>query len=153
MDIYCIERNLNAEYKRISKIPENERNKIINFVKEIKITGITGHREYFYLTRLKVIYNNLGKKFLNPDKDDIIDMFLKFEEKYTDKTIMDYENVMRRFYKWLYGNLPDFMNIKFNHKSSHDKKIDLITRYDMEELINAYNNTRVEALISLLYDS
>ena len=92
-------------------------------------------------------------KFLNPEKSDIIDMILKFKEKYTDKTMIDYESVMKRFYKWLYGPLPDFMNIKFNHKSSHDKKMDLITRSDMDELIGACNNTRDKALISLLYDS
>lgn len=45
------------------------------------------------------------------------------------------------------------MNIKFNYKKSHDKEIDLITRYDINELINACNNTRDKALISLLYDS
>ena len=36
----------------------------------------------------------------------------------------DYENVTKRFYKWLYGALHDFINIKFNHKASHDKKVD-----------------------------
>ncbi|KJE49160.1 MULTISPECIES: site-specific integrase [Acidiplasma] len=153
MDIYSIDRDLNAEYKRINKIPEKERKTIISFVKEIKITGITQHREYFYLTRLRVIYNNLQDKFLNPGKEDIIDMILRFKEIYTDKTIMDYENVMKRFYKWYYKSLPDFMDIKFNHKSSHDKKMDLITRYDIERLIGACNNTRDKALVSLLYDS
>ena len=153
MDIYSIDRDLNAEYRRIGKIPEKERKIIISFVKEIKITGITQHREYFYLTRLRVIYNNLQDKFLAPSKEDIIDMILSFKEKYTDKTMMDYENVMKRFYKWYYKSLPDFMALKFNHKSSHDKKMDLITKYDIERLIGACNNTRDKALISLLYDS
>ena len=92
-------------------------------------------------------------KFLNPDKNAIINMFLDLKKKYTDSTIMDYENVMKRFYKWYYGKLPDFMDIRFNHKSSHDKKMDLITRYDIERLIGACNNTRDKALVSLLYDS
>ncbi len=153
MDIYSIKRDLNSEYKRLDKIPKNERNKIIDFVNEIKITGITEYREYFYLVRLRMICLYLKNKFLNPDKKAIINMFLDLKEKYSDSTIMDYENVMKRFYKWLYGKLPDFMDIKFNHKKSHDKKIDLITRYDIEELINACNNTRDKALISLLYDS
>ena len=153
MDIYSIKRDLNSEYKRLDKIPKNERNKIIDFVNEIKITGITEYREYFYLVRLRMICLYLKNKFLNPDKKAIINMFLDLKKKYSDSTIMDYENVMKRFYKWLYGKLPDFMDIKFNHKKSHDKKIDLITRYDIEELINACNNTRDKALISLLYDS
>ncbi len=153
MDIYSIKRDLNSEYKRLDKIPKNERNKIIDFVNEIKITGITEYREYFYLVRLRMICLYLKNKFLNPDKKAIINMFLDLKKKYSDSTIMDYENVMKRFYKWLYGKLPDFMDIKFNHKRSHDKKIDLITRYDIEELINACNNTRDKALISLLYDS
>ena len=153
MGIYAIERNLNSEYKRLGKVPQEEREKIIEFVNEIKITGITQHRELFYLVRLRVIYNHLKNKFLKPDKKDIIDMVLELKEKYTDKTMGDYENVMKRFYRWLYGSLPDFINIKFNHKASHDKKVDLITRADMEEMIGACNNTRDKALISLLYDS
>ena len=153
MGIYAIERNLNSEYKRLGKVPQEEREKIIEFVNEIKITGITQHRELFYLVRLRVIYNHLKNKFLKPDKKDIIDMVLELKEKYTDKTMEDYENVMKRFYRWLYGSLPDFINIKFNHKASHDKKVDLITRADMDEMIGACNNTRDKALISLLYDS
>ncbi|MFG1389607.1 hypothetical protein [Acidiplasma aeolicum] len=39
-------------------------------------------------------------KFLNPDKNAIINMFLDLKKKYTNSTIMDYENVMKRFYKW-----------------------------------------------------
>ena len=55
MDTYSIDKELNAKYRRINKIPEKEGNRIIELVKEIKITGITGHREYFYLYRLRVI--------------------------------------------------------------------------------------------------
>ena len=153
MDIYSIDRDLDSEYKRLDKIPENERTKIIDFVNEIKITGITKYREYFYLVRIRMIYGILGDKFLNPDKKAIINMFLGLKKKYTDSTIMDYENVMKRFYKWHFGSLPDFMDIKFNHKSSHDRKMDLITRGDIERMLDACNNTRDKALISLLYDS
>ena len=153
MDIYSIDRDLNAEYRRLDKIPENERNQIIDFVNEIKITGITKYREYFYLVRLRMIYKHLKEKFLNPDKKAIISMFLELKKSYSDSTIMDYENVMKRFYKWLFGSLPDFFNIKYSHKSSHDKKMDLITRGDIERMIDACNNTRDKALISLLYDS
>jgi integrase/recombinase XerD len=153
MDIYSIDRDLNAEYKRLDKIPENERNQITDFVNEIKITGITKYREYFYLVRLRMIYEHLKEKFLNPDKKAIISMFLELKKNYSDSTIMDYENVMKRFYKWLFGNLPDFLNIRYSHKSSHDKKMELITRGDIERMIDACNNTRDKALISLLYDS
>ena len=153
MDIYSIDRDLNAEYRRLDKIPENERTQIIDFVNEVKITGITKYREYFYLVRLRMIYEHLKEKFLNPDKKAIINMFLELKKNYSDSTIMDYENVMKRFYKWLFGSLPDFFNIKYSHKSSHDKKMELITRGDIERMIDACNNTRDKALISLLYDS
>ena len=153
MDIYSIDRDLDSEYKREDKIPENERTQIIDFLNEIKITGITKYREYFYLVRLRMIYNHLEDKFLNPDKKAIINMFLDLKKRYTDSTIMDYENVMKRFYKWHYGSLPDFLNIKFGHKASHEKKMDLITKGDIDRLIDACNNTRDKALISLLYDS
>ena len=94
MDIYSIDRDLDSEYRRLDKIPENERTQIIDFVNEIKITGITKYREYFYLVRIRMIYGILGDKFLNPDKKAIINMFLGLKKKYTDSTIMDYENVI-----------------------------------------------------------
>ena len=81
MGIYAIERNLNSEYKRLGKVPQEEREKIIEFVNEIKITGITQHRELFYLVRLRVVYNHLKNKFLKPDKKDIIDMVMELKEK------------------------------------------------------------------------
>jgi site-specific recombinase XerD len=75
-----------------------------------------------------MIYGHLKEKFLKPDKKAIINMFLELKKKYSDNTIMDYENVMKRFYKWLSGNLSDFLNIRYSHKLSHDKRMDLITR-------------------------
>ena len=66
MGIYAIESNLFSEYNRLGRIPQRE--KIIEFVNEIRITGITQHRELFYLVRLRVIYNHLKNKFLKPDK-------------------------------------------------------------------------------------
>lgn len=47
----------------------------------------------------------------------------------------------------LYGN------IKVSRKPSHDKKIDLITRADINEMIRNCNNARDKAIISILYDS
>jgi len=106
MGIYLIDRDLNAKYSRLNKIDKKAGNAIKNFVNEIKIAGITKYMEYFYLVRLRVIYNYLHEKFLNPDKKTIIDMLLKFREKYSDKTLMDYEQVMKRFYKWKFERLP-----------------------------------------------
>ncbi len=113
--IYQIERDIRSEYKRYDHIPEKERNIIFNFINELKITGITEHRIYFYLVRVRVIYNYLGDKFLDPEKNDIINMFLKFREKYTYKTILDYEGVLKRFYKWRYGKVPEFLE-KFRNE-------------------------------------
>ena len=70
---YSIDMELNAKYRRINKIPNKERSRIIELVNKIKIIGITDLMEYFYLNRLRVIYNNLNLKFLELDKGDIID--------------------------------------------------------------------------------
>ena len=151
--IYQIERDIMGEYKRYNNIPEKERNIIFNFINELKITGITEHGIYFYLVRVRVIYNYLGDKFLDPEKNDIINMFLKFREKYTYKTISDYEGVLKRFYKWRYGKVPEFLEIKIYNRPSHDKQLELITKSDIEAMIGSTNSLRDKALISLLYDS
>ncbi len=154
MAIYLIDRDIKSEHARLDKIDPEARNEILDFVDEIKITGITNFRELFYLTKLRVIYNSLQDKFLNPEKKDIIRMLLDFKKKYTDQTLIDFETAMKRFYKWKFGTLPDYMeNIKVSRKPSHDKKIDLITRADVDEMIRNCNNARDKALISILYDS
>jgi len=76
MAIYLIDRDIKSEHARLDKIDPEARNEILDFVDEIKITGITNFRELFYLTKLRVIYNNLQDKFLNPEKKDIIRMLL-----------------------------------------------------------------------------
>jgi len=111
MAIYLIDRDIKSEHARLDKIDPEAMNEILDFVDEIKITGITNFRELFYLTKLRVIYNNLQDKFLNSDKRDIISMLLNFKKKYTDQTFIDYETVMKRFYKWKFGILPDYMEI------------------------------------------
>ncbi|AGO61225.1 MULTISPECIES: tyrosine-type recombinase/integrase [Ferroplasma] len=154
MAIYGVERDIKSEHTRLGKINAEARNAILDFVDEVKITGITGFRELFYLTKLRIIYNNLQDKFLNPDKRAIITMLLDFKKKYTDQTLIDYENVMKRFYRWKFGTLPDYMaNLKVSRKPSHDKKMDLITRADIDEMINNCNNARDKAIISIPYDS
>ena len=154
MAIYLIDRDIKSEHARLQKINPEAREAILDFVDEVKITGITGFRELFYLTKLRIIYNKLQDKFLNPDKKAIITMLLDFKKKYTDQTLIDYETVMKRFYRWKFGTLPDYMsNLKVSRKPSHDKKIDLITRADVDEMINNCNNARDKAIISILYDS
>ena len=149
-----MDRDLAGEYARLNKIDEKSRNAIKDFVDEIKITGVTKHREYFYLVRLRIIHNEMQDKFLNPDKKSIIEMLLKFKERYSDATFKDYEQVLKRFYKWELGSLPDFIaNLKFGHKPSHDRKMELITRDDIDKMLDSCSNSRDKALISVMYDS
>ena len=154
MGIYLIDRDLAAEYARLDKLEEKARETIKDFVDEIKITGITKYREYFYLVRLRIIYSEMQDKFLNPDKKSIIEMLLKFKERYSDATFQDYEQVIKRFYKWKLGTVPDYIaNLKFGHKASHDRKIDLITRGDIDKMVDSCTNSRDKAFVSILYDS
>jgi len=50
MAIYLIDRDIKGERARLDKIKPEAREAILDFVDEIKITGITVFRELFYLT-------------------------------------------------------------------------------------------------------
>ena len=170
--IYDIDRNLELCKDRLKKdgeIPEEVKDAILNFTRKLNRDGISKHRQYFYIERLKIITRIMGKKFLNPtpkDLDDAMDGLIEAKVKrkrsysegegYSERTISDVVFSLKRFYS-------DYKNGKYlekasklktnNHASKLKKPEDLITKEELNALLKACINERDRALISMLYDS
>ena len=170
--IYDIDRNLElckGRLKRDNGIPEEVKNAILNFTKKLNRDGISKHRQYFYIERLKIIARIMGNKFLNPtpkDLDNAMDGLLEAKarvkrsysegEGYSERTISDVVFSLKRFYRdYKDGKyLEKASKLKTNNHASKEKKPeDLVTREELNALLKACINERDRALISMLYDS
>jgi len=164
--VYQIDRNLELSKRRLENdnvIPEEAKKAILDFVDNLALEGISKHRQYFYIERLKIVAKIMGDSFINPKKEDIKSAILKLQngagtktERYSERTISDIEMSIKKFYK-------DFENGKYyvsvewlrmiNHLSKEKKPDDIVSIEELNSLLEACYNERDRALISLLYDS
>ena len=171
-NIYDIDRNLELckdRLKEDKEIPEEVKNEILKFTKALNRNGISKHRQYFYIERLKIITRIMGKRFLDPtpkDFDDAIDGLLETKVKrkrsysegegYSERTISDVIFSLKRFYRDYHDGkyLEKVSKLKTNnHASKLKKPEELVTKEELNSLLKACINERDRALISMLYDS
>jgi integrase len=171
-NIYNIDRNLELCKSRLQKdeeIPEKVKKEIFDFTKKLNREGISKHRQYFYIERLKIMARIMGNKFLNPTPKDLekgVDGLLEAQtrtkrsysegEGYSDRTVSDVIYSMKRFYRdYKDGKYLDIASkLKVNRHASKEKKPeDLVTKEELNSLLRACQNERDKALISMLYDS
>ena len=64
---------ISQEYAALQKekIPENDKKKIINFVNDLELEGISEIRRKNYIQRLRIVARWIPDKFLNPDRNDL----------------------------------------------------------------------------------
>jgi integrase len=164
--VYLIDHNLELCKRRLQKdisVPEEVKKTIMDFTADLAILGLSKHRQYFYIERLKLIARLLGQKFLAPEKNDIRDALLKLQdsrgkttEKYSERTLEDIKISLKKFYK-TYQNGKYFDSVswlkKNNHPSKEKKTESIITIEELNSLLTACYNERDRSIISLLYDS
>lgn len=74
-----VSRNLEKAKERLAhdvaegRILKDSKAIILRFIRDLDISKISKHRQYFYLERLRVVAKVLQKKFTAPSSDDIKD--------------------------------------------------------------------------------
>ncbi|MDA8054161.1 MAG: tyrosine-type recombinase/integrase [Thermoplasmatales archaeon] len=162
----------NKRLKEDTRVPDESREVIIRFINKVKTEGVTTHRLYFYMEKLRIISkvtvweDRMGMKvnhFLNPTKDDItrtistiMDLNTRRGAKYSESSITDFKTTLKKFYRWYEeGKYWDSVkDVQLKQKKSHRKRVkDTVTKEEIQKMLNACLNARDKALISLLYDS
>jgi len=120
--------------------------------------GIGKLRVMKYIYTLKNLSSMLNKEFDKAKKKDIITLVGAIEKKdYSDWTKHDYKVAVKKFYKWLRDTEEypaEVKWIKTTVKRRNGKLPEgLLTEEEVKKLIEAANNSRDKALISVLYES
>ena len=161
--IYGETRWMSGEFARLRKsgIGKDSISAILDFIKDMKTSGLSVHRQYFYAVKLRVMAVKMGRAFLNPGKKDIRALMDDLQEgHYTNNSLEDFKVTLKRFYKWFLGkdeSYPEFLNVLKRDSNGHLSRIQkpepIISKQELRGMVTACNQPRDRALISLLYDS
>lgn len=159
-DVHNIDRKLEVVMKRIKTEHVSKQNQeiILKFHDFGFSTGLSKKRIIKYMYSLIKIAQWLNVPLENASKDEIMGLVGKIEQKnLSEWTKHDYKVVIKRFYKWLDGDddYPERVKwIKTTHRKNKKKIPDeLLTMDEIEKMIEAADNLRDKALISLISES
>ena len=152
-----------AELKRNEKYIESKdiRDSLKTFATDLKVQeGLTDHRIIFYLIRLRMLSRMIPDVFLNPSADDLKSAIVQLSAKpnLSPRTVEDYKQAMRKFYKWKLSSKEfqkriAWIRVKGNSVNRLKKSDDMISVDEFHKLIEGCLNLRDKALFSTLYDS
>jgi len=138
---------------------------ILQFANELRASNIIGKSRYFKIVSVLVNWRYMLAEYNENKIEDIYRglEFLKDAEyrghSYSQNTQRDYVMFLRRFYKWLIENkfslipLEKIMKIKAPGNDMMTKTAgDLLDEMEVLAMINACQNNRDRALISVLYE-
>ncbi len=164
LDIHSYDRRVTRGIDRVARhhgISKENKNFILDFVNDCIAEGLSNARVDFYINRLVKIAELFKKNFDAATKSDIKMLVGKINvSDYSEITKKDYRVTIKRFFKWLKGIdekgvYPDEVRWIPTTVKMSERKLpeDLLTRDEVEKLIDAADNIRDKALIATLYES
>lgn len=140
------------------ELGEENKQLLLKYMRDMKVNNLKGSRICKVISHLRPLGRELGKSFERADEEDVKDMVAWIHDRdLADPTKRDYKVVLKSFYKWLQGNgeYPEKVEwINTTRKYSNNKlPEDLLTEEDVKELIEAAENPRDKAFISLLWET
>ena len=159
-----------GEIRRLkhSRVTPESKAKILEFIQDCRLQGLSQHRLNFYLQRLRRIALMMGDAFLAPSEKDTKRVIAQLQEKqirsgsgsdrkhYSPATIEIYRVSMAKFYRWLLREeRPECLAwMKGNGKAGRMKAPeDMLTQQELEKLIGACTNARDRAFFAFMYDT
>ena len=163
------ERDIQSEIERLrrSDIPEASKNRIYDYILELRLNNASPDKIYYYAIRLRQIAQALGEKFLSPSADDLkkgLETFMLSKQghsdnstgTYSESAMQSYKTVMKQFYMWhTMTDDPECTRwIKVGMRINRNKKpAQPLTYETVRMLASSAKNQRDRLLIWMLYDS
>ena len=157
-EIYDMNKRLRSVINRIKKSSEiNEHNKqlLLKFNFDLLASGKSIARAVFYANRLYNVARWVKDEKLDEmSENEIKDLIVKILQKdeYSKRTKIDYSTAIKGFYVWLDGDARRVSWIRTSLPNGKKLPEELLTKKDIESLIDSAIHVRDKALIMVLYE-
>ncbi len=144
------------------KTSSSNKKKIEEFVRDKQLVGIKNSSVTPYLSAVIRLLNHVDKDLEKISAIDLKKYFFKMQnsnsargEKFSAITLNNNFRNIKFFYRWMNnGTFPECVSwIKENGVRKTKLPADMLTEEDIEAMIRGTDNTRDQAIISVLYDS
>lgn len=132
---------------------------IIEYVKHLNATSVVKIVTASKYANLLIYFSDfIGEKSLKEvTKEDIENFFVKFADK-SDSYKLAFGRLFKSFFRWLYGykkddGYPEVVSWISCRKNRNRKLPEILTMEEIKKMIEACENFRDRALISILYES
>jgi integrase/recombinase XerD len=160
---YNYKGRIKAVTKRIGNCEAiSKRNKelVFQFCDYAAVQGLSQARVLFYLNRFWNLARYVNQDFDRLTRKDIEQLVRRIQSNgFSPQTVSDHLVVIKRFWKWLEGNDEEYPEkdkwIKPKRNLNGRAKLPekLLTKEDVDRLLNAAAIPRDKALISVLYET
>lgn len=161
MDLYKTEKRIKSAKERFSSTCEKCFNLIEKFERTLKINDYSNKRILKYWITLRTLHNLDNKCFEDRNRKDIEEIIIKIDATdWSQYTKSDMKKILRFFYRWmLKGTIedeyPDIVKgiktrIKKNNQTPPEQ---ILTKEEINLMVNRASNPRDKALVSILYES
>ena len=158
------ERLFNSQLGVLEEIKTSKANKklIKDFIRDKQLIGVHNSSITPYLYSLNRLMNHTKKDLVKLTAEDLKKYFSDLQTKpcatgklFSPTSIDNHKRAIKLFFRW-HGNdkYPKCVEwIKGNNKNKTKLPTDMITEEEIKHMIATTNNTRNQAIISVLYDS
>ncbi len=164
IEIHHYEKRLEQSERRIKNLntPEINKELIFKFEQQLIRDNLSKARIDRYLQILAKVTQRFNKDFTKITKEDIEEFITEIQRKdYSEWTKQMYKVMLKRFFQWLKGcerkeYPPEVKWIRTNFPKNKQKlpsEGEMLIEEDVKKLLEASNNIRNKALISILWES
>ncbi|MFP4005473.1 MAG: tyrosine-type recombinase/integrase, partial [Candidatus Hadarchaeia archaeon] len=136
---------------------EENRRLLLEFKRDLKLDGLSDAWIHKLLTHVRTMGERLGSGFEEATRDDLKDVVEWVQcRDISPATKRDYKEALKRFYKWLNGGEHPEKTRWINttrKRRNHKLPEKLLTEDDVQALMEAAENPRDRAFVSLLWET
>ncbi|MFH1432606.1 MAG: site-specific integrase [archaeon] len=162
-DIYQEEHiysRLKDAIEKNAEVLAEDKKLILDFDKTCSAKGLSIPRKMLYLKHLRILSKLKGKSFGQMDRQDMEGVMASImnNKRYSDWTKETFKIVLKVFYRWLYkkessDSLPDVVKwIQGTRPPNKLNKDELITKEELQKIMDSTGNIMYKALLSVLYE-
>ena len=131
---------------------------IRNFVRDLAVReNLSEKRAKKYLANMRTLIGKFGLNYKKPTTENVKEVVLKINQsEYSEWTKRDFRLVLRKYCKWFNENFKANIDTSFIKLGKVKKTLmpeEILTVEEVKRIIDACDNVRDKALLSVLYEA